>query len=358
MTHAIALAVLLSVLGTAAEEAQPPEIVFEAAGPFDPQGIHEVVTMDLDGSNRAQRTDDRTNKFLPHFSSDGKRIVYTKFLTGGYGDPSARTAVAVYDLASGTESLIQPSGEAVPFAATPSQPIWSPDGSRIAFGGLGGNGLWVMNADGSGAHLVGQPSGEPDDFIWGDPLWSNDDWIYFVVGQNVAGCFKVRIDRIRPDGTDRTKITDGGPSCTPPGFEQSGDADPGISPDGKTIYSSRGLPLRVPGFPQRTVRHLFAISTEPWTAGKPELDLSAAGKFDCIAGVPKVSPDGGRVLLFLFCPADPSHAGVTLTDTGGSSWSFLAPGFGPDWNPVAKTGSARPVPPVRRPPRPRVVPAR
>jgi hypothetical protein len=62
------------------------------------------------------------------------------------------------------------------------------------------------------------------------------------------GCFKVRIDRIRPNGSDRTRITNGGPSCTPAGLQQSGDADPAVSPDGKTIYSSRGLPLTVPGF--------------------------------------------------------------------------------------------------------------
>jgi hypothetical protein len=28
------------------------------------------------------------------------------------------------------------------------------------------------------------------------------------------------------------------------------------------------------------------------------------------------------------------HVGVTLTDTSGSTWTFIATGFGPDWNPT------------------------
>ncbi len=49
--------------------------------------------------------------------------------------------------------------------------------------------------------------------------------------------------------------------------------------------------------------------------------------------VPKGSPDGTQILVFLFCPDDEPHVGVTLTDINGSSWTFIATGFGPDWNP-------------------------
>lgn len=346
-------------LSSAVPAPDPPagEIVFEAVGPFEPTSVEEVVTMDLDGGRRVQRTRDGTNKFLPHFSPDGRRLLYSKFLTGSYGDPLSVTAVAVYDLATGRETVVTPIGDPIESQGTPYQPVWSPDGKRIAFGSRAGDGLWMMNADGTGARLVGRPDFGPENIVWGDFAWSKDDWILFAVGQNVAGCFKVRLDKMRPDGTERTKVTDGGPNCTPPGFEQSGDADPGFSADGRTIYSSRGLPRRVPGFPEGTVRHLFAFSSDAWTPGKTEIDLSAGTKDDCIAGVPKGSPDGTRIVLFLFCPANVTdgRAGVTWTDTQGSSWNFVTQGFGPDWNPTVLSERAPPIPPTRRRRPPRTV---
>jgi hypothetical protein len=74
-----------------------------------------------------------------------------------------------------------------------------------------------MNADGRNAHRISAPSGALDDQHWADFAWSSDDWILFTVGQTTGGCFKVRLDKIRPDGTARTQVTDGGPNCTPNG---------------------------------------------------------------------------------------------------------------------------------------------
>ena len=194
-----------------------------------------------------------------------------------------------------------------------------------------------MNADGSNSHVVGKPSGAADDKVWGDPAWSSDDWILFVVGQLTSNgtCFRTRLDKIRPDGTARTKVTDGGPSCTPNGMEQSGDADPGFSADGKTIFSSRGFPRAPAGMPTpATERRLYSFSSDAWTANKVETDVSLPSAPDCIEGVPKGSPDGTRVLLFRFCQGEP-QAGITLTDNAGTYRTWITDGFGPDWNPVA-----------------------
>jgi hypothetical protein len=91
-------------------------------------------------------------------------------------------------------------------------------------------------------------------------------------------------------------------------MEPYGDADPGISADGQTVYSSRGLsPL--PAHPTQTLRHLYAYSSAAYAPGKVENDLSIATKPDCTVG-------------------------VTLTNLAGSSWTFIATGFGPDWNPA------------------------
>jgi Tol biopolymer transport system component len=306
-----------------------PQIVFEGPGVPGTVSVQELSTGNLDGSNIVQITDDGLNKFLAHFSPDGTRLVYTKFLSGHFGDVAPEDDIFSYTFVTATETRLTTAGNGF-------QAAWSPDGTQIAFGTYDGTaGLFLMNADGSGQHMVGLPSGALDDEAWFDIAWSSDNWIYFVVKQNTNNCFKVRLDKIRPDGTSRTQVTDGGTNCTPPNMEPYGDADPGISADGQTVYSSRGLsPL--PADTTQTLRHLYSYSSGAYTAGKVENDLSIATKPDCTVGVPKGSPDGTQILVFLFCPDDEPHVGVTLTNTTGSTWSFIATGFGPDWNPTTQ----------------------
>jgi Tol biopolymer transport system component len=308
------LLVLTACGGVATPVATPaakPQIVFEGPGIPGTTSTQELFTANLDGSNIVQITHDGLAKFLAHFSPDGTHL-----------------DIFSYNFATATETRLTTAGSAF-------QAAWSPDGQQIAFGDYAGTGLFLMNPDGSSPHRVAGPSGAPDDLRWNDFAWSSDNWILFAVGQNVNNCFKVRLDKIRPDGTSRTQVTDGGPNCTPAGMEQYGDSDPGFSADGQTVYSSRGLsPL--PADPPQTLRHLYAFSSGAYTPGKIETDLSLAQKPNCKAGVPKGSPDGTQILLFLFCPDDPQHLGVTLTNTSGTSWASLATGFAPDWNPTTQ----------------------
>jgi hypothetical protein len=312
-----------------ATPAAKPQIVYEGPGVPGTVSEQELFTANLDGSNTVQITNDGLNKFLAHFSPDGTRLVYTKFLTGHFGDQAPTDDIFTYTFATSTETRLTTLGDGF-------QAAWSPNGQQIAFGTYDGTaGLYLMNSDGSDQQLVAQPSGAIDDEAWFDIAWSSDNWIYFVVKQNTNNCFKVRLDKIRPDGTSRTQVTDGGPNCTPPNMEPYGDADPGISADGQTVYSSRGLsPL--PADPTQTLRHLYSYSSGAYVPGKLETDLSIASNPDCTVGVPKGSPDGTQVLVFLFCPSDLQQVGPTLTNTTGSSWTFIATGFGPDWNPTTQ----------------------
>jgi len=314
------------------------EIVYMAPVKVPQLGLQgsELVMMNLDGSDRVQLTDNSLQEFLPHFSPDATKVIYTKYTHGGYGTPAATSVVAVTDTATLVETELTSSNY-------DGYPVWSPDGTRVAFLSMRAQGtspeLWVMNADGSDQHRIGHPAGTSDDEVWGDIGWSSDDWIMFVVAQEQQGpCFKVRIDKIRPDGSSRTQVTDGGPNCTPMGLEQSGDADPGFSADGKTIYSSRGMPRAPGGSPPSgtTERQLYAFSSDAWAPGKVETNLALPSEPDCIEGVPKGSPDGTRILEFRACWYQSNEpGGVTLTDTAGSYRTFIADGFGPDWNPTA-----------------------
>jgi WD40-like Beta Propeller Repeat len=303
---------------------------------------YDLFTMNLDGTNRRQITNDDKQEFLPHFSPpDGKRLIFTRFVTGSYSVPGAETHVVLYDFAARSETDL---GEG-------RQPVWSPDGSRLAFLSrrFGKDALCVMNADGSDAHVIARPSGDDTDQQWGDLAWSIEDWILLTVGEDRGGsCFKVRLDKFRPDGTERTQVTDGGPNCTPPGKEQSGDADPGFSADGRTIFTSRGYPNPpAGGIPAMTERRLVGVSAGAWSPGKPESDLSLPAFPSCIEGVPKGSPDGRRVLLFRACPAQ-GAGGMALTDGGGTFRRFLGDGFGADWHPLADSHAARDARATRR----------
>jgi Tol biopolymer transport system component len=292
-----------------------------------PGAIYEIAVMNLDGSGFRQLTNDGKDKFLPHFSPDGTKIAYTKYAVGEYGVPTAVMDVAVYDLATGSETVITHDGHDV-------QGTWSPDGQRLAYLNVATpTEIWTIGPDGSNPQKIATSSETVDDMQWGDIAWSRDDWILFSVAQNVDGCFKVRTDKIRPDGSSRTQVSDGGPNCTPTGAEQSGDADPGWSPDGKTIYSSRGFPVP-PAGGQGTERKLYAFSSDAWYPGKVETDLSLPSEPSCIEGVPKASPDGQHILVYRLCfdTATPKP-GIYLTDTAGSYRTFITAGFGADWAP-------------------------
>jgi hypothetical protein len=318
--------------GSERSDASAPQVVFttltRGGGAPGPDNVYEVAVMNLDGSGRRQLTDDGKQKFLAHFSPDATKVVYTKFSAGGYGDPNAKADIALYDLATEKETMLTGDGRS-------TQATWSPHGDRIAYLGqasvagaaVQGGAIWTIDPLGANAKKVASPSGDDDDLFWGDIAWSSRDWILLVVGQRTNGCFKARIDKIQPDGSARTKVTDGGPDCTPEGSPSpTGDADPGWSADGRTIFTSRGLG-------PHAVRHLFAVSSEAWTPGKPETDLYSAADGECGALTPKGAPDGNRILLVRGCP-DSRPKGIYLTDDAVSYWAYLGEGFGPDWNPL------------------------
>lgn len=337
------LALVALLLSACAPLSQPPrdssaQVVFmtSRSAAQVPGGTEasswDLTVMDLDGAHRARLASGGEQAFLPHFSPDGRKLLYTRFTVGGYGIPKSQSRITTYDIVTTTTHDLT-TGDAE------SYPVWSPDGTRIAFlrdaGGVGGGALWVMNADGSAPHEVARPTGGALDKLFGDIAWSSQDWILLVVGQVGIDeqCFKTRLDKIRPDGSARTQVTDGGPSCTPPGMEQSGDADPGFSADGATIYTSRGFPYSPPGLPGAAVRKLYAIASDAWYPGKTERDLSLPGEPDCVEGVPKGSPDGLRILLFRVCGAG-KPGGIVVTDVNGSYRTYVTAGFGPDWNPA------------------------
>ncbi|WP_433750836.1 hypothetical protein [Falsibacillus pallidus] len=95
-------------------------------------------------------------------------------------------------------------------------PAWSPDGKRLAFAGYknGKEGIWIMNADGTGLHKVTDPATNEE--FHEHPAWSPDGkkLLFSKLGEKIvephgAKVVGNEIWKIKDDGSGLVKITEG-----------------------------------------------------------------------------------------------------------------------------------------------------
>jgi len=102
---------------------------------------------------------------VPRISPDGRRVLFHEFSAQGELD------VSILDLDRGTIDPVTTD------AGRDSEPIWSPQGDRIAYFSTarpGGPGIFLRSADGTG---------EPERLTTGTHLptvWSNDGWLAYI----------------------------------------------------------------------------------------------------------------------------------------------------------------------------------
>lgn len=150
--------------------------------------------------------------FNPHWSSDGKRIVFESTRDG---------RSAIYTIrADGSELRKLTAGE------DDGQPRWSSDGTKIVFysGREGHMQLYVMNADGSDQRRLTNDA----DLNYLPDFSPKADFVVFQSRKERPGIAH-DIYIIRVDGTNRTRLTDG----------KNGYTSPKWSPDGKKIVFER-----------------------------------------------------------------------------------------------------------------------
>ncbi len=123
-------------------------IVFSSARDEDNPQNSEIYVMDADGSNLQKLTDNPNDDRDPSWSPDGERIVFSSARDGHVENKFGLTdEIYVIDADGGNEQRLTDNRN------NDWDPVWSPDGKRIAFiadrkGDLVKFDIYVMDADG------------------------------------------------------------------------------------------------------------------------------------------------------------------------------------------------------------------
>jgi Tol biopolymer transport system component len=166
----------------------------------------EVCTMNPDGTNQIQLTENDVYDGSPSISPDGTKITFNSTRDGNY-------EIYVMNI-DGTNVVRLTNNEVFDFT-----PKWSPDGTKIAFWSyLNGNGdIYVMDSDGS--NLISLTDDPADDMF---PDWSPDGTKIVFSSTRIN---EKEIFTMNADGTNQQQITD-------IGFENN---QASWSPDGQKI---------------------------------------------------------------------------------------------------------------------------
>ena len=316
---ALALCLLAWVAVRPAEAAFPGKngrIAFQS----NRNGPVEIYTMRPGGT--AQRVTTSNNSSDPVYSPDGSKIAFVAGGTGGYD-------IFVMN-ADGTGRRQVPST-----ASADLQPAWSPDGKKIAFvantlalNGQTDSEIWVMNIDGSGKRPITNAS-----FSETQPAWSPD-------GSKIAfSSDGVDVWVMNADGTNSINLTPNSPTGCSPNCYQGGDDAPAWSPDGSKIayvhgYGPPSNPNAGGGVPN-------IWTMDPNGDNKTNVSNNAnVSQFS-----PAWSPDGAKI-AYVSIESGSTERDIAVMNANGTGQqeidTTVANDINPDWQPITlRIGDAR-----------------
>lgn len=174
--------------------------------PCEPAGLDatcptDIYAVEVDGSNVRRLTTDPVAEYRATWSPTGERIAFER---NTQDPPLMRPAIFTMN-PDGTDIRQVSSGD----GGSDFWPNWSPDGERLAFASIRYEdwGIWVVDADGSNERLIlgGTGAGYVD-----NPVWSPDGSLIAFVGNLSVDDYSPEdaLYVMGPDGTDVTPIAD------------------------------------------------------------------------------------------------------------------------------------------------------
>jgi Tol biopolymer transport system component len=291
--------------GVTPSSSQPPTSGATTTQPIvftsDRDGNDEIYVMNADGSNQTRLTNNTANDWGPVWSPDGTKIAFVSNRGGG------EIYVMNADGSNQTNLTNNP--------AFDSQPAWSPDGTRIAFLSErdGNREIYVMNADGSNQTRL---TNNPDDDY--DPAWSPDgtqiaftSWGDFIDAEGKPTSIKLYV--INADGSNLTSPTDS------PAYAWQG----AWSPDG-TKFAYTGHYAWSSAYTFRTGDNEIFVQNAD---GSNRINLTNNPADDW---TPVWSPDGTRIA---FVSDRDGNQEIYVMDADGSNQTNLTNNPGDDYDP-------------------------
>jgi len=206
-----------------------------------------------------------------------------------------------------------------------SQPVFSPDGKRLAFisDRSGGENLWIANADGTAPVQLSKD----EDRSFASPAWSPDgQYVYVARSVPSYGLYEIWMYHVRGGSGVQITRANGGASGAGANMHAGADEEtaiavdvrpntmgPAPSPDGKYLYYG----LKLGGFEYNADFPLWSIARRDLSTGAEDVFITAPGS----AMRPVLSRDGKQLV---YATRQNGQTGLRLRDLDSGEDRWLA----------------------------------